>query len=176
MVVIKGHEFDPVIVRDSYNRRALQYQNKIITCLKKFKLTKDDIEIPMEPMAMKRAQASVSWYALGEHLFFSYNKSKFVENLAMIVKVIEYFVQLLENDVITQEEFIALFVEEPDILEQRKEARELLGVEEDSTDFETMHKNYKKLSKEHHPDMPNGDTETFKKLNHAHKMLKREFN
>ncbi|MCX9025094.1 MAG: DnaJ domain-containing protein [Candidatus Methanoperedens sp.] len=33
---------------------------------------------------------------------------------------------------------------------------------------------YKALAKELHPDMPTGDTEKFKQLNIAHKILKRE--
>ncbi|MEA3430247.1 MAG: DnaJ domain-containing protein [Nanoarchaeota archaeon] len=175
MVKIKGYEFKEVKVRDSYNRRALKFKNNIINSLKLFGITEDDIEIPLETVAMKKAQATVSWYMWDEHLLFSYNGSgKFVENLAMIAKVIDHYIQLLSENEITKEEMLEAFVEDEDILKQRKEAREVLGVEEDSTDFDEMHKKFKKLSKEHHPDMPNGDTETFQKLNRAHKILKRE--
>jgi len=112
-----------------------------------------------------------------EHLFFSYNGSvKFVENLAMVAQVIWHFIHLLKEGEITQENFLKEFIEDKDIIKQRKNAREVLGVEKNSTDFERMHKNYKKLSKEHHPDMPNGDTEQFKKINTAHKILKKELN
>jgi len=175
MVTIKGHDFKQITIRDSYNRRALKYKNKIITLLQIFGLTDDDIEVPLEKIAMRKAQASVAWYMWREHLFFSYNGSaKFAENLAMVVQVIEHFIQRLVKEEITQAEFLELFVEETDVLKQRKEAREVLGVEDDSIDFETMHKNYKNLSKEHHPDMPGGDTEAFKKINTAHKILKKE--
>ena len=177
MVNIKGYNFKQITIRDSYNRRALQYKNKIISYLKNFGLTEDDVDVPLESVTMRKAQASASWYMWDEHLFFSYNGStKFVENLAMVAQVIKYFIDLLSEDKITQEEFLKLFVEDNDIIEQRKNAREILGVEESSTDFETMHKNYKNLSKEHHPDMPNGNTEKFKKINSAHKILKRELN
>ena len=131
---------------------------------------------PLETVAMRKAQASVSWYLDYRHLFFSYNgSSKFVENLAMVSQVIEYFIHSLYENKITGEQFLAIFEEDTDILEQRKQAREVLGVGHDSKDFETMHKNYKKLSKEYHPDMPGGDTEKFKKINSAHKILKKEF-
>ena len=175
MANIKGYYFKQIIVRDSYNRRALQYKNKIINYLKIFGLTEDDIDIPLEKITMRKAQASISWYMWEEHLFFSYNGSaKFVENLAMVAQVIKHFIHLLDENKITQEKFLKLFVEDRNILKQRINAREVLGVEENSTDFETIHKNYKKLSKEHHPDMPKGDTETFKKINNAHKILRKE--
>jgi len=177
MVIIKGHDFKEITIRDSYNRRALKYKNNIINYLKDFGLTEDDIEIPLEGSALKKAQAFVAWYIWSEHLFFSYNgSSKFAENLAMVAQVIEYFLNLLKGNELSKEEFLKLFMEDPDIMEQRKKAREVLGVEEKSIDFEAMHKNYKKLSREHHPDMPNGDTEEFKKLNTAHKILKSELN
>ncbi|MCF7860943.1 J domain-containing protein [Candidatus Woesearchaeota archaeon] len=175
MVTIKGHEFRDIKVRDSYSRRAQQYKNKIISALRVFRLDEDDIEIPMEQIAMKNVAASVTFYLWDEHLYYSYKGSnKFVENLAMVAQVIEYFVNLLNDEKISKEEFLKEFAEDGDILEQRIEARKVLGVEEDSIDFEDMHEKYKKLSKEHHPDMPNGDTERFKQINRAHKILKRE--
>ena len=175
MITIKGYEFKQVNVRDSSNRRALQYKNKIIGYLKVFGLTEDDVDIPLEKITFRKAQASVSWYLWDQHLFFSYNGlPKFVENLAMVAQVIEHFINLLKEGEITKEEFLDIFVEDSDIIKQRINAREVLGVEENSTDFEIMHKNYKDLSKEHHPDMPNGDTELFQKINKAHKILKKE--
>lgn len=177
MINIKGHDFKQITIRDSYNRRALQYKNNIINYLKVFGLTEDNVDIPLETVTIRKAQATASWYMWDEHLFFSYNGSaKFVENLAMVAQVIDHFIHLLSEDEITQEEFLSTFAEHKDIIKHRKNAREVLGVEENSIDFETMHKNYKKLSKEHHPDMPNGDTEEFKKINIAHKILKKELN
>lgn len=176
MVNIKGYDFKEITIRDSYNRRALQYQNKIIGLFKKFGLSEDDVDIVLENNAMRKAQASVSWYMLDEHLFFSYNGcAKYVENLAMVSQVIEFFLYLLSEGEITREEFIKEFEEDHDVLRQRKEAREVLGVDEKSTDFEEIHKKYKLLAKEHHPDI-GGDTERFQKINAAHKILKRELN
>ncbi|MFH2027654.1 MAG: J domain-containing protein [Nanoarchaeota archaeon] len=175
MVNIRGYEFKQITIRNSYNRRALQYKNKIINHLKVFGLNEDNVDIPMETVTMRKAQASVSWFMWNEHLFFSYNGSaKFVENLAMVEQVIEHFIHLLEGEDMTPEQFLEIFVEDVDIIDQRKDARKVMGVEEDSIDFEVIHKNYKKLSKEHHPDMPNGNTETFKRINNAHKLLKKE--
>lgn len=176
MVRIKDYDFKQITIRDSHTRRALQYKNRIMNAFKVFGLTEDHIEIPMERMGMKKAQASISWYMWGEHLFFSYNKAgSFANNIAMVAQVIEHFLALVIEEKISQEQFIEEFVEDSDILEQRKNAREVLGVEEDSTDFEKMHQNYKKLAVEHHPDKPNGSTEKFKEINKAHKILKKEF-
>lgn len=173
---IKGYEFKPVIIKDSYNRRAVQYKNKIITLLKHFGITDDDIEIELEPMAMKKVQASVSWYMWDDHLFYSFNEFKFAENLAMIEKVLEHFVNLLVEKKITPEEFLNTFTEEDDIHKKRKEAREILGVDKNSTDYDEINKQYRKLSRKHHPDMPDGNAEEFQKINKAHKILKKEFN
>ena len=41
-------------------------------------------------------------------------------------------------------------------------------------DLKEIDLRYKKLAKEFHPDMPNGDNDMFKKLNEYHKILKRE--
>ena len=175
MLNIKGYDFKQITARDSYNRRALQYKNKIINCLKSVGLPEDDIEIPLEGVSIKKAQAFASWYMEGKHLFYSYNGStKFVENLAMVSQVIEHFLHSLIEDEITSEEFLKLFAEDKDIIQQRKDAREILGVDKNSTDFTTIHNNYKKLSKEHHPDMPGGNTEKFKDINTSHKILKEE--
>ena len=65
------------------------------------------------------------------------------------------------------------FNEDQDIEKQRVEAREILGVEKDCLDLEVINAKYKNLAKNHHPDA-GGDQEMFKKINRAHKMLKKE--
>jgi len=103
MVNIKDHEFEQRTISNSHNRRALQYKNKILAHLKKFKLTEDDIDIPMEQATGKKEQALVSWYLWDKHLFFSYTgSSKFVDNLAMVEQVIGHFVHSLGSREITQ--------------------------------------------------------------------------
>ncbi|MBI5064677.1 J domain-containing protein [Candidatus Woesearchaeota archaeon] len=74
----------------------------------------------------------------------------------------------------TFEEFISAFTEDDDVEKSRIEAREILGIEKDVTDFEVIDAKFKELAKKAHPDMPTGNTEQFKKINHAHKILRRE--
>ncbi len=93
---------------------------------------------------------------------------------AIVLKVIEAETSLVISEKKTRNEFIEEFREETDINEKRTKAREFLGVEPDSADLEHINKRYKEMAKELHPDKPTGDTEKFKKLNSAHKILKRE--
>ena len=51
----KGHEFEAFHVRDSFNRRAIQFRNNIAGTLRKIGLTEDDIDIPLKPAAIKNA-------------------------------------------------------------------------------------------------------------------------
>lgn len=174
-IKIKGYEITPVPVRDSYDRRAVQYRNSIIEALKKIGLTEDDIDIQLEANAFKGAPASVSWYIQGHHLYYSYKIArKYVENLYIIFKVIELEVDAVLKGQKTIEEFIRDFSEEHDVEQKRKEARAALGVEHDVTDIDVIDARYKDLAKRNHPDMPGGNTERFKEINHAHKILKRE--
>src|SRR3989338_2468604 len=130
-IKVKGYEFEAVTVRDSFNRRATQFKNNIITSLKRLGLTADDVDIELEITA------------------------------------------LLEER-ITLSEFISEFSEDKDIAKKRKEARVVLGLNNDVNDLKVIDKAYKDLAKKHHPDTENGDAETFKEINHAHKILKRE--
>lgn len=175
MLTIKGHHIKNTHVRDSFNRRAVQFTNKIIGSLGALGLTEDDIEIPIEPMANKKSPAFVSWYFEGYHLHFSFNGcSKYVENLSIVEQVIEKEVIALGSGKKTIEEFISDFAEDSDIKKQREDARVLLGVPSDSTDWTLIDKRYKILAKGCHPDTPSGDHEKFKAINNAHKILKRE--
>jgi len=172
---IKGYEITVPLIRDSYDRRATQYKNNIIESLKKAGLTEDDIDIKQEPSAFKHAPAFVSWYIDGHHLYYRYKiAKKYVENLYIVSKVLEFEVNSLLTKKKTREEFIADFSEDRDVEEKRKEARTVLGVEHDVIDLEVIDARYKDLAKKNHPDMPGGDTEKFKAINHAHKVLKRE--
>ena len=174
-LTVKGHEFSMFQVRDSYTRRAVPFKNNILESLRKIGLTEDDIEVPLEVFALKKAPASASWYINGHHLYYSYNLSlKFVENLYVVSKVIELEVEALLQEKITVEEFIAKFSEDHDIESKRKQAREVLGLDPHIMDLELINKTYRDLAKEHHPDMPLGNTERFKEINNAHKLLKRE--
>ena len=172
---IKGHEINAIIAKDSYRRRAVQYRNKIIDTLRKIGLTEDDTDVPVESAAMKKAPASATWYFEGHRLYYSYTSSgKFVDNLYLVLKVIELEVNALLNEKKTVNEFISEFSEDKDVKKQREEARDALGVGQDTIDVGLIDKKYKELAKQHHPDMPDGDVNKFKAINRAHKILKRE--
>ena len=175
LVRIKGHDIDTITVGDSCNRRALQFRNNIFSLLGKLDVIQDDIDIPLEMVAMKSAPASVSWYFDGHFLHYSYSACKrFVENLYVVQKVLEVKVAALVAGEETIEDFLASFSEEHDVALRRKEARETLGLDPGEKDVAVIDKAYNALAREHHPDQPSGDTERFKQINNAHKMLKRE--
>lgn len=175
IIKIKGYEFNALSIRDSFHRRAERFRNNIISSLKSIGVIEDDIIVDLETMPIKRLPASASWYVEGFHLHYSYKAGlKYVDNLFVVSKVIELAVNSILAEEKTIDEFIADFTEEHDVEEERKKARELLGVEEDTLDLDVINKKYKLLAKDLHPDMPNGDTEKFKQLNRAHKILKRE--
>ncbi|MFH0752054.1 MAG: J domain-containing protein [archaeon] len=173
IINVKGHEFSSFQQKGYSARKAIQFKNKIISNLKKLGVKEDDIEIPLETVVIKKVPASASWYQEDNYLYFSYKNSTFIENLHIVSKIIELETQALLNNKKTKEEFIREFTEDTDIEEKRKEARELLGIDENCTDLEEINKKYKELAKECHPDK-GGNTEKFQILNRAHKMLKRE--
>jgi hypothetical protein len=172
---VKGHEFNLISIKDSYNRRAQKFKNNIIASLRILGLTEDDIILDLEPIAIKKMPASVTWYFEGFHMHYSYKIcNKYVENLYVVSKIIELEIKSIVDGEKNVEDFIKDFREEPDVNDERIAARELLGVDKDSIDLNAINKKYKQLSKDAHPDMPNGSTEKFKELNKAHKILKRE--
>ena len=174
IIRVKGHEFNAAIVKGSFDRRALQYKNKIIATLRKIGLTEDDIDIELD-VAAKKAPASASWYLGGHYLHYSYKAAqKYVENLYVVFKVIELEVNALLSEQKTLREFISEFSEDKDVEDKRKEAREILGVAPDDLDLDSIDLKYKDLAKKYHPDMPEGNAEKFKEINRAHKILRRE--
>lgn len=174
-ITVKGHEFEAVAIKDSFNRRAIQFKNNIIVSLTRLGITADDIDIELEPNGIKKAPASVSWYFDRQHLHYSHNsRNKYVENLYIVLKVIDLEITELLEEKVTIEEFINDFSEDTDIIKKRKEARVVLGLDKNVNDLNIINKAYKDLAKTHHPDTENGDTERFKEINHAHKILKKE--
>ena len=174
-ITVKGHEFEAVTIKDSFNRRAVQFKNNIIASLARLGLTVDDIDIELEPNGMKKAPASVSWYLDRQHLHYSHNsRNRYVENLYIVFKVIDLEVTALLEEKRTIEEFINEFSEDVDITKKRKEARVILGLDHHVNDLKVIDKAYKDLAKKHHPDTESGDTEKFQEINHAHKILKKE--
>ena len=175
MVIIKGHEIETVIVKNAHNRRALQLKNNIVMLLRNIGVNENDIDVPVENVAIKKAKASATWYYCGHRMYYSHNRqSKFVDNLHVLFKVIEIESSLVLSEKKTFDDFISEFREDSDVDDKRKEAREFFGVGPDLNDIEIITTKYKAMAKELHPDMPTGDTEKFKQLNIAHKILKRE--
>lgn len=175
IIKIKGEEYSISLTKNSFNRRAVQYTNSLREQFKQIGLTEDDINISEERMAMKKAPASVSWWIDGEHCHFSYSKQgKYVDNLLVVLKVIEYHIDKVFTEEMTPQEFISSFKETKDITEKRSGAREFFGLEQDHINLEVINKKYKDLAKTLHPDMPTGNVEKFKELNEHHKILKRE--
>ena len=174
-IKLKGYEFAIAPFTDSYDRRALHIKNKIITVLGKIGVTEDEIEIDLEPIAFRSAQATVKWYQEGYFLHFSYKSTrKYVENLAVLAKVFELEVAAIQNGQKTLDEFIRDFSEDSDVEKQRHEAREILGLPLDAVDLEAIDANFKAMAKKFHPDMPEGNLSKFKEINRAHKILRRE--
>jgi len=129
----------------------------------------------LELSAMKKIPAAATWYLDGYHLHYSYSAgNNYAENLFVVSKIIEFEVTQILLGEKTIEQFIFDFSESSEVEEERKEARRFLGVDEDCLDLDLINKRYKELAKKAHPDMATGDTEQFKLLNRAHKILKRE--
>jgi hypothetical protein len=176
-IKIKGQDIKVAPIKDSFNRRALLFKNKVISILGLIGVKADDVIIELEGMPIKKIKASAEWYFDGHRMYYENNsQSKYVENLFVVMKVIENEVNLVLEEKKPIEEFVEEFREEEDVLDKRKEAREFFGLTHDHQDMEVINKKYKEMAKDLHPDMPNGSTEKFKKLNEAHKTLKRELN
>lgn len=175
IIKIKGIEYKIVPTKDSYSRRVTQYANKIIESLSKIGIKPDDVNVSTEASPMTRTPASAHWYVDGFNCHFTFNKMpRFVDNLLVVSKVIEYNVNQLILETITPEEFISSFKEDRDFENKRIEARKFFELSEDHVDMKVVSEKYKKLARDLHPDMPNGDEIKFKELNEHHKILKRE--
>ncbi|MBS3123178.1 J domain-containing protein [Candidatus Woesearchaeota archaeon] len=174
-ITLKGHNITPLLIRDSYDRRAVGYRNSIYETLKLIGFKKDDIDMKEDINAYRFAPASVAFYIDGHRLYYSYKLAKkYVENLYIVFKVIDLEVKAVLSGEKTMREFIATFTEDKDVEGERKEARRLLGLADDVTDMNVINAKYKELAKSNHPDMNGGNQEKFKAINNAHKVLKRE--
>ena len=171
----KGYDIQVPTIKDSHYRRAVRFANKISFALHRLGLIEDDVDIEIEKVCIKRIPAKATWYFNGQNMEYSYGQARnFVENLYVVSRIIELEVEKLVNEEISLDDFTNMFTEDTDVEEQRKEARKVLGVSEEEMDLEVISKAYKQLAKTHHPDMDAGNHDLFKKINKAHKMLKRE--
>ena len=174
MVRIKGKDIPFKKITGSHDRRALQCRNTIYTELHRLGVPEDDIELKTQNFCFRKAPASVTWYMGHDLLYYSYALAdNYAENLQIVMKVIAVFVEEVIGERLSLRDFMKEFVEDGDIEEHRRMARETLGLEHHETDFATIDKRYKELARKHHPDM-GGDPEKFKTINRAHKILRRE--
>ena len=174
MLKVKGYELEEPVFRDSFDRRAVKVQNHIFATLKQLNIERDDAKVSMEKMARKKAKASVAFWFEGRNLKYNYSQMpRFIDNLYVVDKILEIYVDQLFNKEITLDQFQREFSDDDKIDEKLADARKTLEVAEDETDFELISKNYKSLAKKCHPDM-GGDHEMFQKINTAHKMIKKE--
>lgn len=172
---VKGYSIEIIPARDSFGRRAQQYENRIFSALRRIGVGENDVDIELEKVPFRKSPASVTWYFSDRHLFYSYSAAgNFVENLYVVLNVIERAIDDLLSGKKTEWDFVHMFSEDMDVLAQRKEARATLGVPEDCADMALINKQYRKLAKESHPDMRTDSVEDFKKINAAHKLLRKE--
>ena len=155
-ITAHGQTIEALPVKDSFSRRATQFKNKILAAFKNAGISPDQVDIPEERAPMRKAAAIVSWYALGSYCHYSYaRRNNYTENLYVVMRLLELELQSVVDGTKTAEDFAKEFAE-------------------DCMDFQQIDLNYKRMAKDAHPDMPNGSTEEFKKINNAHKTLKRE--
>ncbi|MDD4251366.1 MAG: molecular chaperone DnaJ [Candidatus ainarchaeum sp.] len=175
IIKIKSHSITFIPAKDSFNRRSVIYKNKIVKALEQVGTKRDDIELDLDNNCGKQSKASITWYFNGHKLYYEVSSQKrFVDNLFLVSKVIENEIDFVLNEKKPIEEFVSEFVEEDDVHDERKEARKFFEVDLDHKDINEINRKYKLLAKDLHPDMPKGDVEKFKQLNHHHKILKRE--
>jgi hypothetical protein len=174
---VKGHEIEGKITKSAYDRKVVLFANNIIDELKKLNINRDDIEIKVNVLGNKNVPAVIEFWAQGHYGRFSYSVTKrFVDNMYIIMELVKLEVAEVLEGKKQMSEFFHTFESEGDRKEISKdidEAKRTLGVKEDEKDLEVINKAYKKLAREHHPDA-GGDLEEFKKVNKAHKLIKKE--
>ena len=174
-IKIKGNEIEVTFTTNSASRYATFFRNKIFFYLKKVGVSQDYIKLNEEIYPIKKSGAEVYWYLNGFNCYYSYNRQpRYVDNLQIISKLIEIEINKLLDGSNSFEDFITNFREDDDLIKKRKEARELLNLNENENNLEVIDKQFKNMAKEVHPDMENGSAEKFKKLNEAHKILRKE--
>lgn len=177
MLKIKGHEIPEPKITASFGRRAVQFEGHIVNTLKNIGVDSDYIKVSSEKFATQNLPASVSWYFEGRSCKYTYGlMPRFVENMYVIDKILSLEAEKLISKELTLEEFSREFSEDDNLSSQLVDARKLLGVDADETDFDVINKAYKKMARTHHPDMSGGDHETFQAINAAHKLIQKELN
>lgn len=173
-ITIKGHKFAKPSIKDSFYRRSQVLENKILQVLKNVGVKNDQVDVKIYVDAQRNYPAKVTFYYLGYFCQYEYSQClKFVENLAVVCKVLELEVARVIDGHKNPMEFAREFESHEDVDEHRQAARETLGLSENEKSMDTINEAYKQLAKKHHPDA-GGDMEKFKEINKAHKLLKKE--
>jgi len=150
------------------------FENKIRTVLKHLGCHPDDIEFSDVRIAMKKEKAWVKFYSEFDHCFISHEaQTNYADNMQVLAQLLIDDEKEIEAGTLTKTAFFDRYIEAGDIEKERAEARKTLGVPEDCKDWDVIVKAYKDKARTAHPDM-GGSPEDFKKINHAHKLLKRE--
>lgn len=174
-IKIKGHDIKFIPAKDNFNRRALQYKNKLITSLGELGVKRDQVDLELDGYCGRDAKASVTWFFEGHRMYYEVaTQSRYVDNLFLVSQLIEKEVHLVMDGKKPMTEFTIEFTEDEDVHDERKAAREFFGLEHSHKDMTEINKKYKDLARTLHPDTPTGNVEKFKELNHHHKILKRE--
>lgn len=175
MVRVRGYDIDVPAFRDSFDRRAVQVQNRIMATLKQLNIDRDDVDCTMEKNARLKNPGVVSWWFEGRNLRCDYSlMGSFIENLYIVDKILEIEVNRLLEEKISLESFQNEFASDEKLDEKRADARKLLGVDKSEDDFDLISRKYKALARKFHPDMEGGSEEMFQKINAAHKLIKKE--
>jgi hypothetical protein len=176
IVKIKNNSISYSPIKDSFSRRVTQFENNILRELKSIGVDLNniaDFDGPKIPFAPKKAH--IEWGLGSSNCCITVNKEKkYVDNLQLVNLCLKADVKRVHDGEISLRDFEEKYAESGDVHEKRKLAREQLGLDADCDDMEEINKAYKTLSKKHHPDMEGGCVESFKKINDAHKVLKRE--
>ncbi len=172
---LKGNIFDVSFLRTVSIRHVTLFRNQIFTSLRKLGIPEHHVKIRPDLIPTKKMGAEVHWYFDGHNCHYDYHRQeRYVDNLQVISKLLSIEVEKVLNKEKAADEFVFDFREDDELVQKRKEARALLGLSENEMDLEVIDKQFKLLAKEAHPDMPGGNTERFKQLNEAHKLLKKE--
>ena len=177
VVVVKGHEIKVKVTKAGYDRKVVLFVNTIVEELKKLGIPRDDIEIKVNVLGNKNIPATLEFWACGHYLRFSYSMTKrFIDNLYVIMELIKLEVNEVLTGKIEFVEFLHRFSEDgnrKEIANELKEAKNILGLNSTEADIKVINRAYRDLARNHHPDV-GGDLDEFKKINKAHKLIKKE--
>lgn len=69
-VKIKGHDITFIPAKDNFNRRALQYKNKLISSLGELGVKRDQVDLELDGYCGRDSKASVTWFFEGHRMYY----------------------------------------------------------------------------------------------------------